>query len=159
MNSLIAGACTKGCQDPLLHTLRRYGAKGAASQGPPHKFSATAVLSRRSRTGDNCSRLITFDLQLRCSNFVLFHTVLEVAKFSIAVYRYMYLYCAIDEAGSHVGSKSFRLVVGVYSQTGEDLLGSACSQPIRVMANNDVPHGAALIPLIVHVRCCCLQTC
>ena len=49
------------------------------------------------------------------------------------------MYCAIDEAGSHVGSKSFRLVVGVYSQTGEDLLGSACSQPIRVMANNDIP--------------------
>ncbi len=62
------------------------------------------------------------------------------------------MYCAIDEAGSHVGSKSFRLVVGVYSQTGKDLLGSACSQPVRVMANNDIPHGAAHIPLIVNVR-------
>ena len=73
-----------------------------------------------------------------------------------AVHRYMY--CAIDEAGSHVGSKSFRLVVGVYSQTGEDLLGSACSQPIRVMANNDILKGAAHIPLIVNIRCCYLQT-
>ncbi len=82
--------------------------------------------------------------------FPLFHTVLEIAKFSRAVYRYMY--CAIDEAGGHVGSKSFRLVVGVYSQTGKDLLGSACSQPIRVMANNDIPHGAAHIPLVVNVR-------
>ncbi|DBB13364.1 TPA: hypothetical protein ACH3X3_005098 [Trebouxia sp. C0006] len=63
-----------------------------------------------------------------------------------------YMYCAIDEAGRHVGSKSFRLVVGVYSQTGEDLLGSACSQPIRVMANNDIPKGAAHIPLIVNIR-------
>ena len=26
--------------------------------------------------------------------------------------------------------KKIRLVVGVYSQTGKDLLGSACSQPI-----------------------------
>ena len=76
--------------------------------------------------------------------------MLEVAKFSRAMHRYMY--CAIDEAGSHVGSKSFRLVVGVYSQTGKDLLGSACSQPIRVMANNDIPHGAAHIPLVVNVR-------
>ena len=75
---------------------------------------------------------------------------------SRAVHRYMY--CAIDEAGSHVGSKSFRLVVGVYSQTGEDLLGSACSQPIRVMANNDIPKGAAHIPLIVSIRCCYLHT-
>ncbi|DBB13346.1 TPA: hypothetical protein ACH3X3_005081 [Trebouxia sp. C0006] len=62
------------------------------------------------------------------------------------------MYCAIDEAGSHVSSKSFRLVVGVYSQSGKDLLGSACSQPIRVMANNDIPHGAAHIPLVVNVR-------
>ena len=67
------------------------------------------------------------------------------------------MYCAIDEAGSHVGSKSFRLVVGVYSQTGKDLLGSACSQPIRVVANNAIPHGAAHIPLPVTVRCCYLQ--
>ena len=48
--------------------------------------------------------------------------------------------------------KKNRLVVGVYSQTGKDLLGSACSQPIRVVANNDIPHGAAHIPLDVNVR-------
>ena len=64
------------------------------------------------------------------------------------------MYAAIDEAGSHVGSKSFRLVVGVYSQAGKDLLGSACSQPVRVMANNDIPKGAAHIPLVVNIRCC-----
>ncbi|KAL0043860.1 hypothetical protein WJX82_010710 [Trebouxia sp. C0006] len=40
----------------------------------------------------------------------------------------------------------------VRRQTGNDLLGSACSQPIRVMANNDIPHGAAHIPLVVNVR-------
>ncbi len=88
--------------------------------------------------------------RLRCYRFVLVDTMLKTAEFSTAIRRYMY--CAIDEAGSHVGSKSFRLVVGVYSQTGKDLLGSACSQPIRVMANNDIPHGAAHIPLVVHVR-------
>ena len=122
----------------------------AASQDPPHKFSVTAALSRRSRTGDKCSRLVTFELQLSCNKFVLFYTELKTAKFSTAVHRYMY--CAIDQAGRHVGSKSIRLVVGVYSQTEKDLLGSACSQPIRVMANNDIPHGAAHIPLVVNVR-------
>ena len=86
----------------------------------------------------------------------MFCFILEVADFSRAVHRHMY--CAIDEAGSHVGSKSFRLVVGVYSQTGKDLLGPACSQPIRVVANNDIPHGAAHIPLVVNVRGCYLQT-
>ena len=70
-----------------------------------------------------------------------------------------YMYCAIDEAGSHVGSKTFRLVVGVYTQTGEELLGSGCSQPIRVLANNDIPRGAAHIPLVVTVRYNILPSC
>ncbi len=42
----------------------------AISQDPSLTFSVTAVLSRRSRTGDNCSRLITFELQLRGNKFV-----------------------------------------------------------------------------------------
>ena len=89
------------------------------------RFRVTAALSRRSRTGDKCNRLVTSELQLSCNKLVLFDTELKTAKFSTAVHRYMY--CAIDEAGSHVGSKSFRPIVGVYSQTQKDLLGSACS--------------------------------
>jgi len=92
----------------------------AASQGPPHKFKVTAALSR---TGEKCNRLVTSELQLSCNKLVLFDTELK-ATFSTAVHKYMY--CAKDEAGSHVGSKSFRLVVGVYSQTRKELLGSAC---------------------------------
>ena len=67
------------------------------------------------------------------------------------------MYCAIDEAGSHVGSNSFRLVVGVYDHTGRDLLGSACSQSVRVMANNNIPEGGAHIRLVVNIRCCYLE--
>ncbi|KAL0018388.1 hypothetical protein WJX77_002518 [Trebouxia sp. C0004] len=107
-------ACSKGCQGPLLHTVRRYGALGCRFTGPSEEVQRASCLVKKKQN--------------------------------------RYMYCAIDEAGSHVGSKSFRLVVGVYSQTGKDLLGSACSQPIRVMANNDIPNGAAHIPLIVHVR-------
>ena len=122
----------------------------AASQGPPRNFRVTAALSTRSRIGDKCKRHVTSELQLSYNRYVLSNTELRTAKFSTAVDRYMY--CAIDEAGSHVGSKSFHVAVGVYSQTGKDLLGSACSQPIQVMANNDIPHGAAHIPLVVNVR-------
>ncbi|DBA67780.1 TPA: hypothetical protein ACH3X2_001214 [Trebouxia sp. C0005] len=106
--------CSKGCQGPLLHTVRRYGSLGCRFTGPSTQVQTDRCLDKKKQN--------------------------------------RYMYCAIDEAGSHVGSKSFRLVVGVYSQGGKDLLGSACSQPIRVMANNDIPHGAAHIPLVVHVR-------
>ncbi|DBA65515.1 TPA: hypothetical protein ACH3X2_003172 [Trebouxia sp. C0005] len=106
--------CSKGCQGPLLHTVRRYGSLGCRFTGPSTQVQTDSCFVKKKQN--------------------------------------RYMYCAIDEAGSHVGSKSFRLVVGVYSQTGKDLLGSACSQPIRVLANNDIPRGAAHIPLVVHVR-------
>ncbi|KAL0023434.1 hypothetical protein WJX79_000959 [Trebouxia sp. C0005] len=113
-NLVTRSECSKGCQGPLLHTVRRYGSLGCRFTGPFTQVQTDSCLVKKKQN--------------------------------------RYMYCAIDEAGSHVGSKSFRLVVGVYSQTGKDLLGSACSQPIRVMANNDIPHGAAHIPLVVHVR-------
>lgn len=40
---------------------------------------------------------------------------------------------------------------GVYTHDGSCLLGTSVSQQIRVLANNDVPTGAAFIPLIVPV--------
>ncbi|KAL0026159.1 hypothetical protein WJX79_006416 [Trebouxia sp. C0005] len=113
-NLVTRSECSKGCQGPLLHTVRRYGSLGCRFTGPSTQVQTDSCLVKKKQN--------------------------------------RYMYCAIDEAGSHVGSKSFRLVVGVYSQTGKDLLGSACSQPIRVMANNDIPNGAAHIPLVVNAR-------
>ena len=46
-----------------------------------------------------------------------------------------------------------RLVAGAYDSHGQNLLGTALSPPIRVLANNDVPTGAAFIPLTIEVRC------
>ncbi|DBA88310.1 TPA: hypothetical protein ACH3X1_016529 [Trebouxia sp. C0004] len=63
-----------------------------------------------------------------------------------------YMYLSIDEAATHVGNKRFRLVAMVYEQNGQDLIGTTCSQPIRVMANNDVPIGAAHIRLSCSIR-------
>ena len=63
-----------------------------------------------------------------------------------------FMYVSIDEAGSHVKVKHFRLLIEVQSSAGQELLGSACSQPIRVLANNDCPTGAADIHVTVPIR-------
>ncbi|PSC68915.1 UDP pyrophosphate synthase [Micractinium conductrix] len=61
------------------------------------------------------------------------------------------IYLAIDEACTHVGAAAFRLLAGVYDISGERLLATAVSPPIRVLANNDVPTGAARIPIDVQL--------
>lgn len=62
------------------------------------------------------------------------------------------MYVAIDEASKHVQTKHFRLLVGVFDAEHKELLGTACSQPIRVLANNDCPTGAAFIQLNVPIK-------
>jgi hypothetical protein len=42
--------------------------------------------------------------------------------------------------------------MGAYDQVGHQLLGSTCSAPIRVLANNDVPSGAAFISMHLPIR-------
>ncbi|KAH7615612.1 hypothetical protein Ndes2526B_g09642 [Nannochloris sp. 'desiccata'] len=61
--------------------------------------------------------------------------------------RYMYL--SFDEAGTHVACRSFRLVAAIYDENRTKLLGTAVSPPVRVLANNDVPTGAAHLQLMV----------
>lgn len=62
------------------------------------------------------------------------------------------LYLAIDEACSHLNVKRFRLLVGIYDGADGEFLGSSISPPIRVLANNDVPGGAARMQLRIFVR-------
>jgi len=59
--------------------------------------------------------------------------------------RYMYL--SFDEAGTHVSFKSFRLITAVYDSKGRHLTSTA-SPPVRVLANNDVPTGAAHLQIV-----------
>jgi hypothetical protein len=59
--------------------------------------------------------------------------------------RFMYL--SLDEACTHVDAAAFRLVAGIYNRQGTRLLATSVSQPIRVLANNDMPTGAARILL------------
>lgn len=62
------------------------------------------------------------------------------------------MYISLDEACSHVKAKHFRLIMGVYDEAGGQLLGTACSQLIRVLANNDCPKGAASIEFVITTR-------
>jgi hypothetical protein len=57
------------------------------------------------------------------------------------------MYLSLDEACTHVDASAFRLVAGIYNRQGTRLLATSVSPPIRVLANNDVPTGAARIPL------------
>jgi hypothetical protein len=57
------------------------------------------------------------------------------------------MYVSLDEACTHVDAAAFRLVAGVYNRQGTRLLATAVSPPVRVLANNDVPTGAARITL------------
>jgi len=59
------------------------------------------------------------------------------------------MYLSFDEAGTHVGCKSFRLIAAVYDENRTKLLGTTVSPPVRVLANNDVPTGAAHLQLMV----------
>jgi len=74
---------------------------------------------------------------------------LERSNSSMKDSRFMYL--SLDEAVTHVGCKCFRLVCGALDASGE-LIGTAVSLPIRVLANNDVPTGAAHIEMYMEVE-------
>ncbi len=71
-----------------------------------------------------------------------------------------HLYVSLDEPSAHVapgpgGTRHFRLLLAVWrGGTGPagPLLGCCVSRPIRVVANNDVPGGAAALLLRVPLR-------
>mmetsp|Transcript_10497 Transcript_10497/g.64291 ORF Transcript_10497/g.64291 Transcript_10497/m.64291 type:complete len:420 (-) Transcript_10497:8107-9366(-) len=60
-----------------------------------------------------------------------------------------HLFIAIDEASTHLaehnGTQKVRLLFGILNPDNHELLGASVSGPIRVLANNDVPKGAASI--------------
>ncbi|KAK9864513.1 hypothetical protein WJX84_009851 [Apatococcus fuscideae] len=51
---------------------------------------------------------------------------------------------AFKLGSSHVGKYRFRLIFGIYAVDTNRLIGTACSAPIRVLANNDRPGASAL---------------
>lgn len=62
-----------------------------------------------------------------------------------------YMYISLDEAVTHVGCRCFRLMSAAYNANGE-VIGADVSPPVRVLANNDVPTGAAQMELYIQVN-------
>ncbi|RMZ54075.1 hypothetical protein APUTEX25_002652 [Auxenochlorella protothecoides] len=61
-----------------------------------------------------------------------------------------FLYLSFDEAGTHVGAKTFRLVCALYDSDGCQVLANAASTPIRVLANNDAGLDDLFEPMHIH---------
>jgi hypothetical protein len=114
-------ACAKGCSGPVLRAIQRFGKLG-------RRCAAAASPGPRSPSPDRAAAAAMKDP------------------------RFMYL--SFDEATTHVGARSFRLLVAGYAAEGVGgappaLLGAAVSPPVRVLANNDVPTGAAQLRLVL----------
>ncbi|KAK9817699.1 hypothetical protein WJX72_000872 [[Myrmecia] bisecta] len=109
--------CVKGCQGTLMRAIQRYG-RASKKRGATEEAGAEAGPGAQSpREGGRRGKE-------RCKDA-------------------RYLYLAFDEAGTHVGSRNFRLLACAYDRADGRRLGTTCSPPIRVVANNDVPTGAA----------------
>lgn len=113
--------CRRCCEGPTLRAIQRLGKLGK-------------------RTGSNCST------PQSCKS--VGPRTLSRSNSSMKDSRYMYI--SLDEAVTHVGCRSFRLVAGAFDASSS-LIGTSVSPPIRVLANNDVPTGAAHIEMTMHV--------
>ena len=142
--------CKKGCSGPVLRSIQRFGRLGRRSGAPPNFGSGggsgggSPVMPPSSShyTNDNNSVAGSPGQSNPCNSPAERDKVKE-AK---------YLYLSIDEAGTHVGARAFRLVAAAYDASGLVPLGATVSPPIRVLANNDVPTGAAFITLHLPLR-------
>jgi hypothetical protein len=120
--------CVKGCEGPILSAIQRFGKQGRTQKSAASQKSAPKESTKPAA-----------DDKWKDSRN---------------------LFISIDEASNHVCAngpdkcKVFRLLFGVYTHDTNEFLGSGVSGPIRVLANNDVPKGAAAM----RVRCALSST-
>jgi len=114
-------ACCKGCSGPVLRAIQRFGRLGKRTGAAAAQSSAAVATAAASGTGNG----------------------------SMKDPRFMYV--SFDEAGTHVSAKAFRLVAAIYDNSGRRLLATGTSPSIKVLANNDVPTGAAHMQLVIPV--------
>jgi len=107
--------CNKKCDGPILSAIQRFGKQGRTQKSAAAALQSTPVKSSSDEKWKDSRNL----------------------------------FISIDEASNHVcpygvnKCKVFRLLFGVYDYDSKEFLGSGVSGPIRVLANNDVPKGAA----------------
>jgi len=111
------GYCKRGCKGPILRAIQRFG-----------------------KLGRRCSEIWS------STNY---RSVKQLHDQAANSKDHRFLFISIDEACTHVamGDKKtrFRLLFGVDDARTGKKIGSAVSAPIRVLANNDAPNGAAYI--------------
>ena len=144
--------CKKGCSGPVLRSIQRFGRLGRRSGAPPNfgggggSGGGSPVMPPSSYY--NYDAGVTGSPGQNGTGNNSCNSPAERDKVKEA----KYLYLSIDEAGTHVGARAFRLVAAAYDAAGLVPLGATVSPPIRVLANNDVPTGAAFITLHLPLR-------
>ncbi|MCO5600436.1 hypothetical protein L7F22_054549 [Adiantum nelumboides] len=131
--------CRKGCRGPVIRGLQRFG--------------------KMSRRVGNMNSLQSFAEQEGQEHVVNAVQISSNGNSSFAVgdtwKEPRHLYIAIDEASTHVCPRpqtcKFRLLVAAYDDQNQ-LVGSAVSGCIRVLANNDAPLGAAAFKLLCPIE-------
>jgi len=147
------GDCKRGCVGSTLRALQRFGRLGkrtGSNCNTPRSAGPSQVNSAASTPGAGNPPGTTPSSKLDRS----FSNMKDA--------RFMYL--SLDEAVTHcgpaststkpskaatTGARCFRLVCGAYA--GTELIATSVSPPIRVLANNDVPGGAAHIEIQLEV--------
>ena len=143
------GDCKRGCQGSTLRALQRFGRLG--------KRTGSNCNTPKSASGSQANSAASTPAGGAATGGKI-----ERSFSNMKDSRYMYL--SLDEAVTHVHSKNhptgqsnkspdirfFRLVCGAYA--GTDLISTSVSPPIRVLANNDVPGGAAHIEIQLEVE-------
>ncbi|EFN59768.1 expressed protein [Chlorella variabilis] len=124
--------CCKGCEGRVLRSIQRFGRLGKRCRGGEAKAAPPPEPAPIDANGEAGAA--------------------PAGHGSRKDPRYMYL--SLDEACTHVDAAAFRLVAGIYNRQGTRLLTTAVSPPIRVLANNDVPTGAARISLEARLPAC-----
>ena len=113
------GYCKRGCKGPILKAIQRFGKVGRRCS---EIWSSTNYNTKQLQQAANSK-------------------------------DHRFLFISIDEACTHVamGDKKtrFRLLFSVDDASTGERIGSAVSAPIRVLANNDAPNGAAYINMPV----------
>ena len=145
--------CRKGCSGPVLRSIQRFGRLGRRSGAPPTGFGGSGCGSGGGSPVMPSSSAHYHDSAGASSpNGGVAAASCNSPAERDKVKEAKYLYLSIDEAGTHVGARAFRLVAAAYDAAGLVPLGATVSPPIRVLANNDVPTGAAFITLHLPLR-------
>ncbi|XRB15339.1 hypothetical protein RI054_10g51790 [Pseudoscourfieldia marina] len=154
--------CTRGCEGRVLRPIKRYGRIGR--RAPPNASPATPRADPNASPaapavvgGESPPQWTPPSPMDRKDYKHLFVSIDEASTHVHPFHPQIQLHGAHNPtlagasaaAAAHPSAKKFRLLVAAHDPSDNTFLGTAVSGPIRVVANNDVPKGAAVISLDV----------